>query len=49
MSCPEQYMSECETCPASLCPVCEEDAGGLCGPCGMADRLAFDYTERLAA
>jgi hypothetical protein len=48
VSCPEQYMEECGTCPQPLCPVCAEDVG-LCQPCEAADRLAFAYTERKAA
>lgn len=40
VSCPEQYIEECETCPQPLCPVCTEDAG-MCRPCEAADRLVY--------
>lgn len=48
VSCPEEYMGECETCPQLLCPVCSEDVG-LCAPCEEGDRLAAQYADRLAA
>lgn len=42
VSCPEEYMEECETCPQPLCLVCAEGSG-MCHPCESADRLVYKH------